>query len=57
MPVPGKVIEKNKKLLLTPTLVNDDPYDKGWMMKIEIMNPAEIENLLSEEQYKININQ
>ncbi|HEY5408807.1 MAG TPA: glycine cleavage system protein GcvH [Ginsengibacter sp.] len=57
MPVSGKVIETNKKLLQTPTFVNDDPYGEGWMMKIEIANPAELENLLSAEQYKLNINQ
>lgn len=57
MPVSGKVIETNKKLLQTPTFVNDDPYGEGWMMKIEITTPAEIENLLCVEQYKQNINQ
>ena len=57
MPVSGKVIETNKKLLQTPTFVNDDPYGEGWLMKIEITNPAEVENLLSAEQYKLNINQ
>ncbi len=57
MPVSGKVIETNKKLLQTPTFVNDDPYGEGWMMKIEITNPAEIEHLSSAEQYKRNINQ
>ncbi|MFP5040825.1 glycine cleavage system protein GcvH [Parasediminibacterium sp. JCM 36343] len=57
MPVSGKVVETNKKLLQTPTFINDDPYGEGWMIKIEITNPAEIENLLSAEQYKLNINQ
>ena len=51
MPVSGKVIETNKKLLQTPTFVNDDPYGEGWMMKIEITNPAEIENLLDATAY------
>ena len=51
MPVSGKVIETNKKLLQTPTFVNDDPYGEGWMMKIEISNPAEIENLLDATAY------
>ncbi len=51
MPVSGKVIETNKKLLQTPTFVNDDPYGEGWMMKIEITNPAEIENLLNATAY------
>ena len=51
MPVSGKVIETNKKLLQTPTFVNDDPYGEGWMMKIEITNAAEIENLLDATAY------
>lgn len=57
MPVSGKVIETNKKLLQTPTFVNVDPYGEGWMMKIEITNIDVIQNLLSPEQYKKNINQ
>lgn len=56
MPVSGKVIETNKKLLNAPTLINDDPYGEGWLIKIEIINPAEIEKLLSAEVYKLNIN-
>lgn len=51
MPVSGKVIETNKKLLQTPTFVNDDPYGEGWMIKIEITNPTEIENLLDATAY------
>ena len=51
MPVSGKVIETNKKLLHKPTFVNDDPYGEGWMMKIEITNTAEIENLLDATAY------
>lgn len=51
MPVSGKVIETNKKLLQTPTFINDDPYGEGWMMKIEITNPAEIEKLLDATAY------
>lgn len=51
MPVSGKVIETNKKLLQTPTFVNDDPYGEGWMMKIEITNPAEIQKLLDATAY------
>ncbi len=52
MPVSGKVIETNKKLLQTPTFVNDDPYGEGWMMKIEITNPEEIINLLNAKSYQ-----
>ena len=56
IPVSGKVIETNKKLLQTPELVNEDFYGEGWSMKIEITNMAEVENLLSSDQYKQNIN-
>ena len=35
MPVSGKVIETNKKLLQEPTLINNDPYGEGWMIKID----------------------
>ena len=56
IPVSGKVIETNKKLLQTPELVNEDFYGEGWLMKIEITNMVEVENLLSSDQYKQNIN-
>ena len=52
MPVSGKVMETNKKLLQTPTFVNDDPYGEGWMMKIEITDSEELKNLLSAEEYR-----
>lgn len=52
MPLGGKVIETNKKLLQEPTLVNTDPYGEGWMMKIELKDNDEIKKLLSIEQYK-----
>jgi len=52
MPVSGKVIETNKKLLQEPTLINSDPYGEGWMMKIEITNPTESDKLLNADAYK-----
>ncbi len=55
MPISGKVIEINKKLLQEPTLVNTDPYGEGWMMKIDVENMEELQNLLSTEQYLQNI--
>ncbi len=51
MPVSGKVIATNKKLLQDPTLINSDPYGEGWMMKIEIANTAEINTLLNAAAY------
>ncbi len=51
MPVSGKIIEYNKELENQPELVNKDPYGKGWMVKIEISDPAGIVNLLNAEAY------
>jgi glycine cleavage system H protein len=53
MPVSGKVIEKNEKLDTNSDLINKDPYGEGWMIKIEMTNMAEYDELLSDEQYKL----
>jgi len=52
MPVGGKVIEVNKSLDGSPETVNSDPYGNGWMIKIEVANPADIAKLLSAAQYR-----
>lgn len=52
MPVSGKIVETNELLLKAPTLINDDPYEGGWLIKIEIRNTLELENLLTSNQYK-----
>ncbi|MCD1117526.1 glycine cleavage system protein GcvH [Chryseobacterium turcicum] len=51
MPLSGEVTEINEQLLREPTLVNSNPFDKGWMIKIEIEDLKETENLLTAEQY------
>ena len=51
MPLSGKVLETNKLLLKEPTLVNSEPFENGWMIKIEIENSQEIEKLLTAERY------
>ncbi|MCH7495288.1 MAG: glycine cleavage system protein GcvH [Candidatus Marinimicrobia bacterium] len=50
-PLSGKIIEVNGELLDSPELVNEDPYGKGWIAKLEYSNESEIENLLSAEEY------
>lgn len=50
-PVSGKVIEKNEDVEKTPGLVNSSCYEKGWLFKVEINNPEELKNLMSEERY------
>ena len=52
MPVSGKIIEINPALLNKPELVNKDPYNQGWMVKIEVSNLGELDSLLTAEQYK-----
>ena len=52
LPVEGTIIEVNSALGNHPELVNNDPYGKGWMAKIEIKEPGEINNLLSAEAYE-----
>lgn len=44
--VSGKVLEANDELEWEPTLVNESPYDEGWLVKIEMCDPSELENLL-----------
>ena len=51
MPVSGKILEFNKSLESAPEAVNQDPYGKGWMIKIEISDPSEIDALLTAGQY------
>jgi glycine cleavage system H protein len=52
MPVGGEILEVNPALNDTPDVVNKDPYGKGWMVKIKITDPAELNELLSPEKYK-----
>ena len=52
MPLTGRIIEANGELEDNPELVNDDPEGEGWIIKIQIENPEEIDALLNEEQYK-----
>ena len=51
-PVSGKVIEINPELNNSPQLVNEDPYGRGWIIKLEMSNPAELNKLFSAEDYK-----
>jgi glycine cleavage system H protein len=52
MPLSGEVLEMNKDIDAAPESVNQDPYGKGWMIKIKITNPSEVNDLLSVEDYK-----
>jgi glycine cleavage system H protein len=52
MPLSGTVTEKNEALDTSAELVNSDPYGQGWMIKVEIDDPSEVEDLLDAEAYK-----
>ena len=52
MPVSGEVIEANAELDDKPELVNEDVYGNGWLIKISVSDPSELEELLSAEDYQ-----
>lgn len=52
MPVAGEVIEANAELDDKPELVNEDVYGNGWLIKISVANPAELEELLTAAEYE-----
>ena len=51
MPLSGKITETNKQLLKEPAFVNSDPFNNGWLIKIEIQDSNEIIKLFTPEQY------
>jgi len=55
MPLTGKILEINKKLDANPELVNSDPYGDGWMVKIELSDASQVEELLSSADYKTQV--
>lgn len=52
MPVAGEVLEINEAINDQPELVNNDPYGEGWMIKISVANPDELDTLLDAEGYQ-----
>ncbi|MEQ9310551.1 MAG: glycine cleavage system protein GcvH [Balneolaceae bacterium] len=51
-PIDGEIIEINEELEDNPELVNDDPYGKGWMIKLKIKDSSQLDDLLSAEDYE-----
>jgi glycine cleavage system H protein len=52
MPLTGEVLEVNRDIDSAPESVNNDPYGKGWLIKIKLSNPSETDELLDAESYK-----
>lgn len=57
LPIGGEVLEVNPELEEHPELVNQDPYGKGWLVKIKPADPSEMDGLLDAEAYKRLINE
>ncbi|PKB63604.1 MAG: glycine cleavage system protein H [SAR202 cluster bacterium Io17-Chloro-G2] len=51
-PVSGEVLEANEKLMDHPELANEDPFEQGWLIRISIADPGELESLMNAEEYE-----
>lgn len=51
-PISGKVLELNNTIIDSPEIINSDPYGKGWMIKVEISDPSELDTLLDSADYQ-----
>jgi len=51
-PISGRVVDINEDLADQPELINDDPYDSGWLVEIEMSDPSELDSLLTADTYK-----
>ena len=52
LPVAGEIVEFNEAVEDDPALVNNDPYREGWLIKVKVSNPADVDGLLDGEAYK-----
>ena len=51
LPVSGEVVETNESLLDAPEKINDSPYEEGWIIRIRLGDPSELEALMSSQEY------
>jgi glycine cleavage system H protein len=51
-PLSGEILEVNQKVIDAPETVNEDPYGEGWLIRIRLTEPAELDSLLDSEAYK-----
>jgi len=54
-PISGEVLERNVKVIEKPELVNTKPYDDGWMLRVKLADKAELQKLLSADDYRAHI--
>ena len=53
MPVSGKIVAVNEKVLEDVDILNEDPYIEGWLVEVKLLNPSELDELLPPEDYEI----
>jgi glycine cleavage system H protein len=51
-PLSGEIVEVNQALLEAPETINEDPYGQGWLLKVRLSNPDEVEDLMDAEAYR-----
>ena len=51
-PISGRVVESNREATDNPEIVNDSPYESGWLLKVSPSDPAEVDNLMSPTEYE-----
>ena len=56
MPASGEVLEQNEELETHPELVNNDPYGAGWMVRIRLSDPSELDSLMDATAYEASLN-
>ena len=54
-PLSGEVLEVNQKAVDEPEIVNDDPYGEGWLIRVRLSDPSEVEQLMDVEAYKAHV--
>lgn len=54
-PVTGEIVELNDNLDAVPTAINDEPYDAGWLFKMTVLYPDELDDLMTDEAYQAEI--
>ncbi|MCD6216377.1 glycine cleavage system protein GcvH [bacterium] len=55
MPVDGKIVETNAALEDAAELINEDPYEKGWLIVVEMNDPSQLDALMSKEEYEAQL--
>lgn len=54
-PVSGEVIERNETLIESPEKLADDPYDEGWLIKVDVGDPSDLDDALSADEYRVRV--